>query len=100
MLIQKQFFFLIFISVFSLPEILTPPKSEGSPPMVKILKKCLKAIFDSSKEASWCTEYNAKTPALFKVQILKKIGITSKNTQFQPKTIKMVIFGGVSWFFQ
>ena len=52
MLIQKQFFFLIFISVFSLPEILTPPKSEGSPPMVKILKKCLKAIFDSSKEAS------------------------------------------------
>jgi hypothetical protein len=47
MLIPKQFFFEIFDPVFSLPETFTPPKSL----MVKILKNCPKAVFDSSKEA-------------------------------------------------
>ena len=29
------------------------------------LKNCLKAVFNSSKSASWCTECNAKKPQLF-----------------------------------
>ena len=28
--------------------------------MMKYMKKNLKAVFNSSKEASWCSEYNAK----------------------------------------
>ena len=61
---------------------------------------CCKAVFDSSKEASWCTECNAKTPAAYKVWFLKKSRITSKNIHFLPKLPKMVIFGGVSRFFE
>jgi hypothetical protein len=36
MLIPKQFFFLIFDAVFSLPEILTLPQSEESPLMIDV----------------------------------------------------------------
>ena len=61
MLIPKQFFFLIFDPVFSLPEIFTPPpKSEVSLLIVEILKICPKAVFDSSKEASESTDSEEK----------------------------------------
>ena len=50
MLIPKQFFFLIFETVSSLSEIFIPPKSEESPLMVKIVKNCPKAVFDTQKK--------------------------------------------------
>ena len=40
--------------------ILTPRKSQGSPPMVQNLKNGPITDFDSSIEASRCTECNAK----------------------------------------
>ena len=37
-------------------------------------------VFDSSNEASGCTGYNAKTPTLKTVSLLKKSGKTTKNS--------------------
>ena len=80
MLIPKQFFFLIFDPVFSLPEIFTPPKSEVSLLIVEILKICLKAVFDSLKEASWSQH---KTPQLLTMYGFRKNQeIPSKNYNF------------------
>ena len=46
-------------------------------------------MFDSSNEAFWCTDYNAKTPALCEVLFLKKSRKTTKNRNFW----RMVILG-------
>ena len=40
--------------------------------MVKFLKNCPKAVFDSSKEAFWCTESNAKDPSSLKRTVSEK----------------------------
>ena len=80
----------MFDPVFSLPEILTPPKSEGSPIMVKILKNYSKAVFDSSKEAFWCTERNAKDPISLKRTVTEKI---KKNLPKIPFLVFLVKIG-------
>ena len=41
--------------------------------MVKNQKNCQKAVFDSSKEASWCTERNAKNPSSWQGMVSEKI---------------------------
>ena len=79
MLIPKPFFFKNFDPVFSLPEVFTPPKSEVSLLIVKILKICPKAVFDSSKEASESTDSEKNWNNLQKYQILTK---NSKNGNF------------------
>ena len=58
MMILKQFFFFIFDPVFSLPFLVAQKKR---PDAINAMQK---------------------TPALNKVRILKKIGITLKNTHF------------------
>ena len=68
MLIPKLFFFLIVDPVFSLPEILTAPKSEGSPLMVKILKNWPKA----QKKPPDALNATQNTPALYKKGSKKK----------------------------
>ena len=82
LLIESKSFFFFFYFVFSLPEILMPPKSEGSPLLVEILKNCPKAVFDSSKEALGCTERDAEDPTFKKKRLLKKSRKTSKNYRF------------------
>ena len=41
--------------------------------MMKILKNCPKAVFDSSKEALWYTERNAKDPVSLKNTVTEKL---------------------------
>ena len=73
MLIPKQFFFLIFDPVFSLPEVFTPPKSEGSPLMVKFFWKFVRKQFlIAQKKRPNALNATQKTAALYKVWILKK----------------------------
>ena len=62
----KQFYFFGFDHFLWRGYILTPPKSKGSPLWVKKRKNCPIVNFDSSKEASWCNECNAKTSGLWK----------------------------------
>ena len=63
-------------------------------------KNCLKAVFDSSKEALWYTECNSKNPSSLQVTVSEKIGNNLKNYNFLPNLPKIVIFGGKPWFFQ
>ena len=88
-------------TINSVKLILTPPKSKGSPFMMKNLKNCLKTVFDSSKEASWCTECNAKKSHVFtKYGFYKNQEENFKNCGFGPFLVKMSTFWGFSWFFQ
>ena len=68
-LFTKIFFFLQLLAIFR--DVLN---HKGPPLGWKIgkKKKSQKAVFDSSKEVSWCTERNAKTPALYKVWLPTK----------------------------
>ena len=52
LLILKLFLFKILDLAKLCPSMLTPPKSPGSPLMVKNLKSCWIVDFDSSKEGS------------------------------------------------
>ena len=81
--------------------ILTHPKSEGSPLMMKNLETFLKAVSDSSKEVSWCTICNAKNPSPYQVWFQKNIEKNLKNISI---LIKMAqnsnFFKDLSWFGQ
>ena len=52
--------------------------------MMKNLKNCVKAIYDSSKEASRCTERNIANPSYLKVQstVSEKIKKYLQKLQF------------------
>ena len=59
---------------------------------MKNLKNCPKIVFDSSKEASWCTEPNAKKNSFpNKVWFLKKSWINLLKLPFLAQTAKIVI---------
>ena len=63
-MIPIQLVFLMFDSVFSLPEIFTPPKLEGSPRMAKIRKIVLKVFLIAQKKRPDALNATQKTPAL------------------------------------
>ena len=64
------------------------------PLMMKNLKKnCPKAMFDSSKEASWCTECNAK-----KTQLFTKYGFWKKSRKNFSRFFQK-LYSEKSWVF-
>ena len=62
--------------------------------MVNNLKKIPNFDFDSSKEASWGTERNAKNHKSLPSTVTEKIKKNHQNVQTN------CIFGGFSWFSQ
>ena len=79
-------------------KLLTHLNHKGPPLWWKIWIFSPKAVFDSSKEASWCTECNAKDPSSLKSTIPEKI---KKNCQKYPFFwVKNAIIGGFSRFIQ
>ena len=76
---------------------LTPPKSPGSPLMVKNLKSCWIVDFDSSKEGSWCTECNAKNHTSLQSTDSEEI---RKNSQSCALFFKLRNFGSFSKFLE
>ena len=71
---RNSFSFKLVDPVFSLPEILTSLNP--------------KAVFDSSKEAFWCTERNTKDPISLKRTVTEKI---KKNLQWDNVTSNALI---------
>ena len=65
--------------------IFTNPKSEG---LMKNLRSCPKAVFDSSKEASQSTECNTKNPSSLQFTVCKK------NLEKPFKTIAFLVHFG------
>ena len=60
--------------------------------MVKFLKNCQKAVFDSSKEAFWCTERKAKDTISLKRMVTKKNPEKPPTLQFLCFLVKIVNF--------
>ena len=67
--------------------------------MVKNLKKCLITVFDSSKEASGCTERNTKNPSSWRSMVSEKIKKYLYKNVFGGFSQKCYFFKGYSWFF-
>ena len=59
---------------------------------MKNIKNVQKMLFDSSKEASWCTECNAKTPRFLQGTVSKKIKKTLQKWPFFAVLVKNVYF--------
>ena len=70
-----------------------PPKSKGSLTVIFFLSKCPIIVFNCSKEAPWCPDYNAKKQKLFWLPILEKIDLTVKVFQkIRPFSLFFLIF--------
>ena len=66
-----------------------------------IMKNCPNVVFDSSKEASWCTECKSKNPSSLQSMVSeKKSRKSSKNTHFNQNSQNLQFFKGFSWFDQ
>ena len=79
-----------------------PPLNQKGPPLWWTFWKIVqKPILITQKKHPDALNATQKTLALYKVWILKKRGITSKNTKVKPKTPKKQYFLELfSWFFQ
>ena len=89
---QNSFSLYVFTTFRGGCKFWTPLNQKGPNLWFFLLKNGLKTVFDSSKEASWCTDYNAKTPSSLESTVTEKIKNNLQKYPFLTKNAQNGIF--------